>query len=76
MAAFEKWEMGDPEAVAMRREAERMRKESECGTCLYKCERVVRREVEYFCQFRKRTYGKKCDLFKFDPVIRWEESCK
>lgn len=73
---MEKWEMGDPEKVAIRRETEKIRKDQECGSCLYRCERTIRREIESYCQFRKRTYGKRCDLYKFKPEIKWEDSCK
>ena len=71
---FEKWEMGDPERVVMRREAERMRKDAVCGECAH---RSVDRDGRVVCDLPRHRYGAfKCDDFRMSGTIRWEDLCK
>ena len=73
---MEKWEMGDPERVAIRRESVRQRCEKACGSCMHRAEKIIGREVVPVCQFRRRVYGVRCDLYKQNTEVRWDELCK
>ncbi len=67
--------MGDPELVAMRREAEAQRAHIQCGDCIHKRTVKVRREWVFECVFSRRTYGKRCDLYKHEDG-QWESDTK
>lgn len=67
--------MGDPETVAMRREAEAQRAEAKCGDCIHKREYEDRREVKFKCVFSRKVYGRRCDLYKQDSTA-WETDTK
>jgi hypothetical protein len=73
---FEKWEYGDPENVAARREAQRQRQDQQCGSCIHRVEKAVRREIVSVCHFRRRTYGVRCELHELNTVVAWEDLCK
>jgi len=75
--AYESWMYGDPEFVALRKEAERLRKDAACGECVHKRSIEINREVHNACEFKRRVYGKRCELFKRDQsVFYFEDSCK
>lgn len=67
--------MGDPELVAIRREAEAQRAHTQCGDCIHKRTTEVRREMVFKCVFSRKTYGKRCDLYKRDDA-QWESDTK
>lgn len=69
-----KWEMGDPERVAMRREAEKQRKDAVCGECAH---RKSEPSGDISCEIKNRRYGDyKCDNFKNTKIVKWEDLCK
>lgn len=72
MIALESWLYGDPEAVAIRREAAAQRANAKCGDCIHKRTEQVRREIVYRCVFSRRTYGIRCDLYKADQLHKQE----
>ncbi len=61
--ALESWMYGDPEKVAIRKEAERIRKEKACGNCTHKRSVEFKNEIHHSCSFKKRVYGTRCELF-------------
>jgi hypothetical protein len=67
--------MGDPELVAMRREAEAQRAHARCGDCIHKRTSEIRRELVHSCVFSRKTYGIRCDLYKRDDSA-WESDTK
>ena len=67
--------MGDPELVAMRREAEAQRAHSKCGDCVHKRAYEDKREVKFKCVFSVKTYGRRCDLYAQDTT-KWETDTK
>lgn len=61
---FETWEYDDPEKVAIRREEEMLRKERACGSCSSKISIEWKGVRHNGCQFKRRQYGKRCELFR------------
>ena len=76
MPAFESWLYGDPEKVAIRKEGERIRKDNACGECVHKKSIEWKGEVHNACEFKRRVYGKRCELYKMDKSIKWDELSK
>lgn len=76
MIALESWLYGDPEAVAIRREAAAHKAHARCGDCIHKRTEIVRREIVYRCVFSKRKYGIRCDLYKADQLHKQESLSK
>jgi hypothetical protein len=64
MTALESWEYGDPERVAIRRELDALRKAKACGQCVYKVTTEWNGEKYFGCEFKRRVYGIRCELFK------------
>ena len=74
MANLEKWQMGDPERVAMIREAKRMNQDAVCGECAHRC---VKTNNDLYCELINRRYGEfKCGDFKTTHTIRLEDLFK
>lgn len=61
---LESWLYGDPEKVAIRKELEAIRKDKECGQCVHKVMTEWNGERYFGCEFKRRTYGNRCELFK------------
>lgn len=75
--AFESWLYGDPEKVAMRKQAEKERQDRNCGACGHRVTMVWKGETISACSFKKRTYGdRRCDKFTTVNQIKMEDSCK
>lgn len=66
--ARESWEYGDPEMVAIRRQEEEFRREWECGRCIHKVSLEVNGKLHVRCEFKRRTYGKRCELHKIKRI--------
>lgn len=64
MRVLEQWEYGDPEKVAIRKEEEALRAARACGQCAHKRSMEFRGEVVHCCEFKRKTYGRRCDLFR------------
>ena len=64
MSQLDSWQYGDPEYVAMRREEEAQRAAQACGDCVHHISIALRGEVVHFCEIRRRTYGRRCELFE------------
>ena len=75
MSLLERWMMGDPELVAMRREAEAQRAHARCGDCIHKRAYEDRREVKFKCAFSRKNYGIRCELYRQNEM-RWESDTK
>lgn len=58
------WEYGNPEAVAIRRQEEALRKAKACGDCVHKRSMEFKGEVAHFCSFKRHQYGRRCELFE------------
>ncbi len=53
-----------PEEIAIRREEERSRADKACGGCIHRSPFVDQAgEQLRECKFKKREYGRRCDLF-------------
>ncbi len=76
MPVFESWLYGDPEKIAIRKESMRIRKDKACGECLHKRSVEWKGEVLNACEFKRRVYGKRCELYKKDQSVHWEELSK
>ena len=61
---MESWEYGNPETIAIRREEDALRKAKACGNCVHVRSVEFHGEVGMFCEFKRRTYGRRCDLFE------------
>ena len=55
---------GDPERVAIRHEEERQRKDRACGDCIHKVSIEFAGEMIHGCEYKRRTYGRRCELFE------------
>ena len=64
---LESWEYGDPEQVAIRRQEEFLRKERACGKCMHRIQTVIGAEVYIRCEFKRRSYGTRCELYRKRP---------
>lgn len=64
MAVLDSWMYGDPEKVAIRKEEEAIRNEKACGKCCNKVTFEWKGETYTGCQFKRRQYGKRCELYK------------
>lgn len=64
MRVLESWEYGDPEQVVIRREEEAQRKEKACGQCAHKISIEFRGDVLRGCEFQRRQYGWRCELYE------------
>lgn len=54
-----------PEEVAMRRQEEALRADKACGDCLHRSPFIdARGEALRECKFKRRKYGRRCDLFE------------
>lgn len=62
--AFDSWLYGDPEKVAIRKQELASKKDRACGDCIHKRSMEFMGEVGHFCEFKRYTYGKRCDLFE------------
>lgn len=62
--ALESWMYGDPEKVAIRKEEEALRKARACGDCVHRRSEEFMGEVWNFCEYKRRQYGRRCDLFE------------
>ena len=61
---LESWRYGDPETVAIRtQEIERI-KDQACGNCEHRIVVQFKNEMVKRCEFKRKTYGDKCELFK------------
>ncbi len=58
------WQFQDPEKVAIRKQEEALRKARACGDCVHRRSEEFQGEVWNFCEFKKRVYGKRCELFE------------
>ena len=64
MTVLENWQYGDPEYVAMRKEEDELRKARACGECMHRKSMEFRGEVVNICDLKRRTYGRRCELFE------------
>ena len=69
MTVLDKWEYGNPETVAMRRQEIAQREAKACGDCIYAVSVEFRGNTGHFCENRHKTYGKGCELFKIKKAI-------
>jgi hypothetical protein len=61
---LDSWMYGDPEKVAIRKEEEALAKEKACGRCCNKVSMEWQGELYHGCQFKRRHYGKRCELYR------------
>lgn len=62
--ALESWMYADPEKVAIRKEEESIRKARACGKCRHKVTVVWKGDDYHGCEFKRRKYGTRCELYK------------
>ena len=61
---MERWEYGDPENVAERREEARQRADRACGNCEHAIGFLIKNELIKRCEFKRYEYGIRCKNFK------------
>jgi hypothetical protein len=61
--ALESWMYGNPETVLMRKQEAALRKERACGQCVHKISIVMGNETVSTCEYKRKQYGKRCDLY-------------
>jgi len=54
----------DPERVAIRKQEEALRKARQCGNCTHHRSIEFKGEVVHACIYKRRQYGRRCDLFE------------
>jgi hypothetical protein len=64
---MEKWEYGDPEKVAIRRQEEFNKKERACGQCVHRFSIEIKGKRINGCEFKRREYGVRCGLYRVKP---------
>lgn len=62
--AFDSWMYGDPEKVLMRKQEIEAAKARACGNFTHRRSMEFKGEVGNFCEFKRHTYGKRCDLYE------------
>ena len=62
--ALDSWMYDDPEKVAIRKEEEAIRKEKACGRCCHKVTVEWKGETYHGCEFKRRHYDIRCELYK------------
>ena len=62
--ALHSWEFGNPEDVAARKEAHAQRQEAACGACVHRRTMDWQGETWNYCEYKRRVYGRRCDLFE------------
>lgn len=65
---LERWEYGNPENVADRRQREAIRSEKECGQCEHKKVIEWKGNLVNFCEVKNREYGTRCNFFKIRKI--------
>ncbi len=53
----------DPAIVLERKQEEAARKARACGNCVHHKSMEFRGEVWHLCEFKRYTYGKRCNLY-------------
>lgn len=61
---LEAWLYGNPETVAIRKQEDALRKARACGDCVHKRSIEFQGEMWHTCSYKRRQYGKRCDLFE------------
>jgi hypothetical protein len=61
---------GDPEKVAIRRQEEALRKAKACGDCVHKRSQEFQGELVHFCGFKRKVYGRRCELFRTIQIMK------
>jgi hypothetical protein len=61
---LEAWQFADPERVLMRKQEEALRKARACGDCIHKRSIEFMGEMWNICEYKRRQYGKRCELFE------------
>jgi len=62
--ALEHWQFQDPARVLIRKQEIEARARAACGSCLHHQSLVIKGEVLHICEFKRRQYGRRCDLFE------------
>lgn len=62
--ALETWQYGDPEKVLMRKQEIALSKARACGQCVHKVSIEWNGEMHYGCEFKRRRYGVRCELYR------------
>lgn len=62
--ALEAWQYGNPETVAIRKQEHQARQLRACGDCIHHKQMEFRGETWHFCEFKRYTFGKRCQLFE------------
>lgn len=65
--ALESWQYGDPERVAIRKQEEALRKAKACGQCAHKVSLDWNGETYHGCEYKRRRYGVRCELYSENP---------
>lgn len=62
--AWESWLYGDPEKVAIRKQEIAARQARACGDCVHARSLDFQDETYHYCQFKRKQYGTRCDLYE------------
>ena len=62
--ALDDWMYRDPLEVAARREALEQRQTAACGACIHRRSMDWQGETWNYCEYKRRVYGRRCDLFE------------
>ena len=61
---------GDPETVLIRKQEDAARKQTACGQCIHHKQMEFQGENWHFCEFKRRTYGTRCELYTTEKKCR------
>ncbi|MBC7620612.1 MAG: hypothetical protein H7293_16780 [Candidatus Saccharibacteria bacterium] len=64
MTVLDSWLYGNPETIAIRKEEAELRKARACGDCVHRRSEEFQGEVWNFCEFKRKRYGTRCDLYE------------
>ena len=61
---LESWKWGDPAKVLERKQEAELRMHRACGDCVHRRSIEFKGEIGNFCEFKKKVYGVRCELYK------------
>jgi hypothetical protein len=64
--ALDSYIYGDPCKVLEQKQEAAARKERACGQCIHRLTMPLKNEVYVFCEFKRKSYGKRCELYATD----------
>ena len=68
--ALDSYMYGDPEWVLIRKQQAEARKQTACGACTHHEQIQIAGENLHYCEFKRRTYGTRCELYTTEKKCR------